>query len=147
VPLLSHAKVTGEKSPRAAFTAEQVDQLVKRIQFGGDEVVQAKAGAGSATLSMAYAAQVFFDDLCRAIDNKSAGPVSQVAFVAQNDSEFFATNIELGPQGLAKILPPPPAQTQKEKDLLAAAVEGLKKDIEKGLDFARNSSMKQQATK
>lgn len=25
------------------------------IQFGGDEVVKAKAGAGSATLSMAYA--------------------------------------------------------------------------------------------
>lgn len=27
---------------------------MKRIQFGGDEVVQAKDGAGSATLSMAY---------------------------------------------------------------------------------------------
>ena len=29
------------------------DALTKRIQFGGDEVVKAKAGSGSATLSMA----------------------------------------------------------------------------------------------
>ena len=29
------------------------------MQFGGDEVVQAKAGSGSATLSMAYAGYLF----------------------------------------------------------------------------------------
>jgi malate dehydrogenase len=33
---------------------EEYKALVKRIQFGGDEVVQAKAGTGSATLSMGY---------------------------------------------------------------------------------------------
>lgn len=40
----------------ASLFADQtkLDALVKRIQFGGDEVVAAKAGAGSATLSMAY---------------------------------------------------------------------------------------------
>jgi malate/lactate dehydrogenase len=32
---------------------EKRDALVNRIQFGGDEVVKAKDGAGSATLSMA----------------------------------------------------------------------------------------------
>ena len=33
------------------------DELTKLtgVQFGGDEVVEAKGGAGSATLSMAYA--------------------------------------------------------------------------------------------
>ena len=30
-------------------------ELLNRVQFGGDEVVKAKDGAGSATLSMAYA--------------------------------------------------------------------------------------------
>lgn len=29
--------------------------LLSGVQFGGDEVVEAKGGAGSATLSMAYA--------------------------------------------------------------------------------------------
>lgn len=36
----------------AKFTEEDVKTLSHRIQFGGDEVVQAKDGAGSATLSM-----------------------------------------------------------------------------------------------
>jgi malate dehydrogenase len=34
------------------------EDLLKRIQFGGDEVVKAKAGAGSATCSMAMAGSV-----------------------------------------------------------------------------------------
>lgn len=148
VPLLSQAKVKGEKNPRAAFSPEEVDQLVKRIQYGGDEVVQAKAGAGSATLSMAYAAQVFFDDLCKALDTKSS--VSQIAFVPKDKSssplptEYFSTEIKLGANGLESISQPPQPQNQKEKDLLAAAIDGLQKDIAKGLEFAKNFELKQQ---
>lgn len=47
VPLFSQA---GVKIP-----ADKLEALVNRVQFGGDEVVKAKDGAGSATLSMAYA--------------------------------------------------------------------------------------------
>ena len=49
VPLISKA------SPSVSIPDDQYDALVNRIQFGGDEVVQAKEGAGSATLSMALA--------------------------------------------------------------------------------------------
>lgn len=154
VPLLSQIEVKGENSPRPALTTEQVDQLIKRIQYGGDEVVQAKAGAGSATLSMAYAAQVFFDDLCKALDTKST--VKQIAYVSKNSStpnelsavkfptEYFASEIELNSKGLEKILSPPEPQNQKEKDLLAAAVDGLQKDISKGIEFSKNFELKQQ---
>jgi hypothetical protein len=45
--------------------------LVKRIQFGGDEVVKAKDGAGSATLSMAWAAAKFSDALLRAMNGET----------------------------------------------------------------------------
>ncbi|CAD6960065.1 unnamed protein product [Tilletia caries] len=38
---------------------EQCEKCVHRIQFGGDELVKVKDGAGTATLSMAYAAAVF----------------------------------------------------------------------------------------
>lgn len=150
VPLLSQIKIKGDSSPRAALTTEQVDELVKRIQYGGDEVVQAKAGSGSATLSMAYAAQVFFDDLCRALDSKSSASVKQTAYVSKEGSsadlptEFFASEIELGPKGLESIKTPAEPKTQKEKDLLLAAIEGLQKDIAKGLDFAKNFELKQQ---
>ena len=49
VPLFSQAK------PSVKIPSEKMADLVKRVQFGGDEVVKAKDGAGSATLSMAYA--------------------------------------------------------------------------------------------
>jgi malate dehydrogenase len=49
VPLFSQAK------PAVKIPADKMADLVKRVQFGGDEVVKAKDGAGSATLSMAYA--------------------------------------------------------------------------------------------
>jgi len=49
VPLFS--KVT----PSVSIPDEKYDELVNRVQFGGDEVVKAKNGQGSATLSMAYA--------------------------------------------------------------------------------------------
>ncbi|KAF9396049.1 hypothetical protein BGZ94_006515, partial [Podila epigama] len=48
VPLLSQI-------PDQTFTLEQLKALTKRIQYAGDEVVKAKDGAGSATLSMAHA--------------------------------------------------------------------------------------------
>ena len=50
LPLLS------QTYPSTKFTAEELEALTVRIQNAGTEVVEAKAGAGSATLSMAYAA-------------------------------------------------------------------------------------------
>ena len=40
---------------------------MNRIQFGGDEVVKAKDGAGSATLSMAYAGAEFAVKIIKAV--------------------------------------------------------------------------------
>lgn len=45
LPLLSQVK-------GAKFTDADIEALTHRIQFGGDEVVKAKEGTGSATLSM-----------------------------------------------------------------------------------------------
>ncbi|KAL1534461.1 malate dehydrogenase [Salvia divinorum] len=55
LPLLEQVK------PPCSLTLEETEYLTKRIQDGGTEVVQVKAGAGSATLSMAYAAVKFAD--------------------------------------------------------------------------------------
>jgi malate dehydrogenase len=49
VPLFSQAK------PAVKIPDDKMADLIKRVQFGGDEVVKAKDGLGSATLSMAYA--------------------------------------------------------------------------------------------
>ena len=50
IPLFSQTKLS------AGLSMDQLKELIHRVQFGGDEVVKAKNGKGSATLSMAWAA-------------------------------------------------------------------------------------------
>ncbi|CAD6917957.1 unnamed protein product [Tilletia laevis] len=69
---------------------EQCEKCVHRIQFGGDELVKVKDGAGTATLSMAYAAADFSGDLIRALrPERRERTVSSSAHihVQQSDSE------------------------------------------------------------
>ena len=60
LPLLSQAE------PKVEFDDATAAALTERIQNAGTEVVEAKAGAGSATLSMAYAAARFAESVLAA---------------------------------------------------------------------------------
>jgi len=60
----------GQAEPAVKLTDAERDALTNRIMFGGDEVVKAKAGGGSATLSMAYAGAEFADSVMSALDGK-----------------------------------------------------------------------------
>ncbi|KAG2172757.1 hypothetical protein INT43_000104 [Umbelopsis isabellina] len=131
VPLLSQ---TGEK-----FSKDELDALTNRIQFGGDEVVKAKNGTGSATLSMAFAGARFTDSLLDAQQGKKG--VVEPTFVespiyADQGVEFFATNVELGPNGVEKIHPIGET-SDYEKDLITKCLEDLKKNIAKGKSFVK----------
>ena len=53
IPLFSQA------TPTVEIPEDKLQALTTRVQFGGDEVVKAKDGTGSATLSMAYAGYKF----------------------------------------------------------------------------------------
>jgi malate dehydrogenase len=93
VPLLS------QSSYSKAITGETYDQLVHRIQYGGDEVVKAKDGAGSATLSMAYAGAKFTNSLLRGL-NGEKGVITPTfvksSLFADQGIDFFSSNVELG---------------------------------------------------
>jgi malate dehydrogenase len=65
LPLLSQI-------PGVSFTEQEVADLTKRIQNAGTEVVEAKAGGGSATLSMGQAAARFGLSLVRACRARKA---------------------------------------------------------------------------
>jgi malate dehydrogenase len=74
-------------------------KLVHRIQFGGDEVVKAKDGAGSATLSMAYAGAKFTNAILRGLNGEKG--VVTPTFVksdlfAKKGVDFFSSHVELG---------------------------------------------------
>lgn len=132
VPLLSQ---TGLE-----FTKEELDALTHRIQYGGDEVVKAKNGAGSATLSMAYAGARFANSVLEATVGGKKG-VIEPSFVksdvfAKEDVEYFSTNIELGPEGVEKIHEVGQI-SDYEKELISKAIPELQKNIEKGNKFVQ----------
>ena len=141
VPVIGgHAGITilpllSQVTPKVSFTKEELDALTHRIQFGGDEVVKAKAGAGSATLSMAYAGAEFTDSVLRGL--KGEKNVIAPAFVKSTvtECEYFASNVELGPNGVAKIHGLGPL-SDFEKEKLAALLPELKASIKKGVEFA-----------
>jgi malate dehydrogenase len=120
VPLLS-------KTPQGKdVTGEQYKALVHRIQFGGDEVVQAKAGTGSATLSMGYAGARFANSLIKALNGKKG--IVEPTFVESplyqdQGISHFATNVELGPEGVAKIHPVGKISPEEEELLKACLAE------------------------
>jgi len=134
VPLLSQAGYTLEGSQR--------DEYVKRVQFGGDEVVQAKGGAGSATLSMAMAGARFAESLLKAAQGQKG--VIEPTFVdsplyKDQGVDYFASNVELGPNGVEQIHPVGKV-TEHEQTLLDACLKDLKGNIEKGVKFAKENA-------
>jgi len=138
VALLSQAQ------PRLPELSQaDIEALDKHVQDAGTEVVEAKGGAGSATLSMAYAAA----KCCEAVLMGLSG-VKQVhcAYVNVKDikiagveTEYFAGKVEFGPSGVHGMLPLPANITDYEKKRIQQAVAKLKGDIKTGVEFANSA--------
>ena len=120
--------------PGFSATDEQLEALTVRTQFGGDEVVKAKAGAGSATLSMAYAGYLFTEKVLKAIKGESG--IVQAAYVESTltDAPYFASACEFGPDGVSKVLPYG-TLSPYEQQWFDKMMPDLKKQIQKGIDF------------
>jgi malate dehydrogenase len=128
-----------------------LEALTNRVQFGGDEVVQAKGGAGSATLSMAFAAKRFVNAILAGVSGK---PSTEVAYVDLDDSlegakqvrervggcQFFATRLTLGANGIENVQDFG-SLSEYEEGLLQKAIGELKPSITKGADFVAQSKL------
>jgi len=130
--------VISQCTPAVSFPQDQRAALSTRIQNAGTEVVEAKAGAGSATLSMAYAAAEFAGALLDAL-NGDQGTV-QCAYIRsdETDAKYFATPLLLGPNGVEKNLGLG-SLLDFERNLLNAAMPELKANIQKGEDFVNKN--------
>jgi len=131
----------------ADLTASDLEALATRVQFGGDEVVKAKDGAGSATLSMAHAGAEFAAKILRAINGETGITTPSYVNLTSDSSggealkkelgkelDYFSPVVELGPSGVSKILPLGNI-TDFEKGLINAALPELTTNIEKGVSF------------
>ncbi|WLS79396.1 malate dehydrogenase [Erwinia pyri] len=129
LPLLSQI-------PGVSFTEQEVADLTKRIQNAGTEVVEAKAGGGSATLSMGQAAAKFGLSLVRALNGESN--VVECAYV-EGDGEharFFSQPLLLGKNGVAERKPIG-TLSAFEQQALTGMLDTLKKDITLGEEFVK----------
>jgi malate dehydrogenase len=140
VPLLS-------QSSHPLPSGTDLTALINRIQFGGDEVVKAKDGAGSATLSMAYAGAEFADKVIRAVKGEQGIIAPTFVNLAADKSggealkkeigkelDYFSARVELDAGGV-KVIHPIGKVTEIEQGLIAAALPELQTNIEKGVAF------------
>ena len=126
LPLLSQSGFDFDEASAASMT--------KRIQNAGTEVVEAKAGGGSATLSMGQAAAKFGLSLVRAL-NGEEGIIECTYVEGSGDrARFFAQPVLLGKNGVEKILGFGDLSAFEEKTL-NAALETLRSDIKIGEEF------------
>lgn len=92
--------------PSVEIPSDKLDALTNRVQFGGDEVVKAKDGAGSATLSMAYAGFRFAEKVIKAHKGEKGlvepsyvylpGIEGGDEIVKATGCDYFSVPIELG---------------------------------------------------
>merc|ERR1712100_579953 len=119
----------------ATIEAGKVPDLDVKVQDAGTEVVKAKNGKGSATLSMAYSGA----RLAKAVLSGLAGvPVTECAYVESNVLEgvpYFASMVVLGREGVEAVLPIGNLSAHEENRLaeLAPILQG---EIQDGFDYA-----------
>ncbi|RYU65978.1 malate dehydrogenase [Aliivibrio finisterrensis] len=118
------------------FTAEEVAALTPRIQNAGTEVVEAKAGGGSATLSMGQAACRFGLSLVKALAGEQG--VVECAYVEGNGehARFFAQPILLGKNGIEEIQSYGELSAF-EQEALESMLDTLRGDIKIGEEFVK----------
>lgn len=95
-PLLSQVK-------DAKFSEAQITALTPRIQDGGTEVVQAKAGGGSATLSMAWAGNRLASAVMRALNGEAVTEYAYVESSVIPGCDFFSTPVSIGKDGITEV--------------------------------------------
>ncbi|PSR95713.1 malate dehydrogenase [Actinidia chinensis var. chinensis] len=145
VPVVGgHAGITilplfSQATPKANnLSDDDIIALTKRTQDGGTEVVEAKAGKGSATLSMAYAGAVFADACLKGLNGVQ--DVVECSFVQSSITElpFFASKVRLGKNGVEEVLGLGHLSDYEKQGLESLKPE-LKSSIEKGIKFANQS--------
>ncbi|KAL8484637.1 hypothetical protein ACS0TY_027077 [Phlomoides rotata] len=144
VPVIGgHAGITilplfSQATPKANLSDEDIKALTKRTQDGGTEVVEAKAGKGSATLSMAYAGALFADACLKGLNG--VPDVVECSYVQSSVTElpFFASKVRLGKNGVDEILGFGSLSDYEQQELEALKSE-LRSSTKKGVTWHTNS--------
>merc|ERR1711934_981449 len=110
IPVIGgHAGVTimpvfSQDPAAATINPAKIADLDKRTQDAGTEVVNAKNGKGSATLSMAYAGARLASSI---LSGLAGEPTVECAYVMSNitDLPYFTSKVRFGVKGVEEVLP------------------------------------------
>mmetsp|Transcript_3308 Transcript_3308/g.6692 ORF Transcript_3308/g.6692 Transcript_3308/m.6692 type:complete len:331 (+) Transcript_3308:17-1009(+) len=144
VPVIGgHAGATilplfSQDAAASKMSSSQIEMLDKRVQDAGTEVVKAKGGKGSATLSMAYAGARFGKTVLAGLAGERR---TQCAYIISSitDAPFFTLKATFGPGGVEEVHPIGTI-TEYEKRRLVEATKQLKEEIDAGLSSLKPAS-------
>jgi malate dehydrogenase len=145
IPVIGgHAGVTimpvfSQDKAASTIDAEKIPDLDKKVQDAGTEVVNAKGGKGSATLSMAYAGARLGSSILAGLAGRKR---VECAYVKSDitDLPYFTQKVVFGPKGIEKLLPIGKLNEYEEKRLEEAKTQ-LKGEIETGMAYAEANSL------
>jgi malate dehydrogenase len=123
----------------ATIGADKIAALDKRTQDAGTEVVNAKNGKGSATLSMAYAGARLASSI---LSGLAGEPKVECAYVMSDitDLPYFTSKVKFGKNGVEQVLPIGILNAYEQKRLDEAKAQ-LKTEIESGLNYAKMNEL------
>merc|ERR1712151_1284278 len=133
MPVFSQDKVA------KTIDADKIPELDKHVQNAGTDVVDAKGGKGSATLSMAYAGARFGRSVLAGFTGRRR---VECAYCKSEvtDLPYFAQKVVFGEGGIVKVLPLGELNEHETKRLEEAKAQ-LKGEIETGLKYAETKSL------
>lgn len=116
------------------FCADELDALTAHVQNAGTDVVNAKAGGGSATLAMAQAGLRFCLSLVHA--RKGEPGIIEYAYIEGGSphARFFAQAVRLGIDGVEEVLEYGHLSLE-EQARLDNMLPTLRSEIELGIEF------------
>jgi len=145
VPVIGgHAGVTimpvfSQDKAGASIDAAKIPDLDKKVQDAGTEVVNAKDGKGSATLSMAYAGARLGSSVLSGLAGRKK---VECAYVKSSitDLPYFTSKVVFGQKGVEKVLDVGKLNEYEEKRLEEAKA-ALKTEIETGVKYAESNEL------
>merc|ERR1712039_986260 len=120
-----------------AIPADKIPALDKHVQDAGTDVVNAKGGKGSATLSMAYAGAKFGNAVLSGLAGIDTTECAYVATEGTPNAElpYFSSKVTFGVKGV-KQAHPFGSLNSYEQGRMKEAMAQLKDEIDAGLQYA-----------
>merc|ERR1712127_95077 len=132
--------VFSQDKTAATIAAEDIPALDEHVQNAGTEVVEAKNGKGSATLSMAYAGARFGKAVLAGLSGRKRTECAYCQSSVMPDLQYFTQKVVFGEGGIVKVLPLGELN-EYETGRMEIAKEQLKAEINTGLKYAEENSL------